>query len=93
VPATLWHWAQGSPSPPSSSGGGSPVRFAPVHERTRVAVARMHRALWPGDRRREARVAPPVPERIRRGCGWVALVATVTLILAFVSTPGPRELG
>jgi hypothetical protein len=31
----------------------------------------------------------PVPERIRRGCGWVALVATVTLIVAFVSTQDP----
>jgi hypothetical protein len=28
----------------------------------------------------------PVPERIRRGCGWVALVATVALIAAFAST-------
>jgi hypothetical protein len=32
----------------------------------------------------------PVPERIRRGCGWVALIATVALILAFVSTPDPE---
>jgi hypothetical protein len=31
----------------------------------------------------------PVPERIRRGCGWVALVATVTLIVAFASTQDP----
>lgn len=31
----------------------------------------------------------PVPERIRRGCGWVALVATVALIVAFVSTQDP----
>jgi hypothetical protein len=33
----------------------------------------------------------PVPERIRRGCGWVALVATVALILAFVSTQGSER--
>jgi len=31
----------------------------------------------------------PVPERIRRGCGWVALVATVALIVAFASTDDP----
>jgi hypothetical protein len=31
----------------------------------------------------------PVPERIRRGCGWVALVATVLLIVAFASTQDP----
>jgi hypothetical protein len=31
----------------------------------------------------------PVPERIRRGCGWVALVATVALIAAFASTQDP----
>jgi hypothetical protein len=31
----------------------------------------------------------PVPDRIRRGCGWVALVATVALIVAFVSTQDP----
>lgn len=31
----------------------------------------------------------PVPERIRRGCGWVALVATVALIVAFASTQDP----
>ena len=27
----------------------------------------------------------PVPERIRRGCGWVALLATIALFLAFAS--------
>jgi hypothetical protein len=31
----------------------------------------------------------PVPERIRRGCGWVALLATVALVAAFVSTQDP----
>jgi hypothetical protein len=31
----------------------------------------------------------PVSERIRRGCGWVALVATVVLIAAFASTQDP----
>jgi hypothetical protein len=31
----------------------------------------------------------PVPERIRRGCGWVALIATMALFVAFVSTPDP----
>jgi hypothetical protein len=31
----------------------------------------------------------PVPERIRRGCGWTALAATVVLLLAFVSTEDP----
>jgi hypothetical protein len=31
----------------------------------------------------------PVPERIRRGCGWVALVATLALIAAFASTQDP----
>ena len=31
----------------------------------------------------------PVPERIRRGCGWVALVAIVVLFAAFVSTQSP----
>ncbi len=31
----------------------------------------------------------PVPERIRRGCGWAALVATVALIAAFASTQDP----
>jgi hypothetical protein len=33
----------------------------------------------------------PVPERIRRGCGWVALVGTVALIAAFASTQGADE--
>jgi acyltransferase-like protein len=33
----------------------------------------------------------PVPERIRRGCGWVALAATVALIAAFVSTQDPER--
>jgi hypothetical protein len=33
----------------------------------------------------------PVPERIRRGCGWVALIATVALILAFASTSDPES--
>lgn len=33
----------------------------------------------------------PVPERIRRGCGWVALIATVALILALVSAPDPES--
>jgi Acyltransferase family len=33
----------------------------------------------------------PVPERIRRGCGWVALVATVALIVAFASTQGSER--
>ncbi len=31
----------------------------------------------------------PVPDRIRRACGWVALVATLALILAFTSTESP----
>jgi hypothetical protein len=31
----------------------------------------------------------PVPDRIRRGCGWVALVATVVLLVAFASTRDP----
>jgi hypothetical protein len=31
----------------------------------------------------------PVPDRIRRGCGWVALLATVALIVAFASTQDP----
>ncbi|HEX4941465.1 MAG TPA: acyltransferase family protein, partial [Actinomycetota bacterium] len=31
----------------------------------------------------------PVPDRIRRGCGWVALLATIALILAFASTQDP----
>ncbi|HEX6579880.1 MAG TPA: acyltransferase [Actinomycetota bacterium] len=31
----------------------------------------------------------PVPERIRRGCGWTALLATVALIVAFASTQDP----
>ncbi|HEX6581333.1 MAG TPA: acyltransferase family protein, partial [Actinomycetota bacterium] len=31
----------------------------------------------------------PVPERIRRGCGWVALLATVALIVAFASSQDP----
>lgn len=31
----------------------------------------------------------PVPDRIRRGCGWVALLATIALILAFASTQNP----
>ena len=31
----------------------------------------------------------PVPERIRRGCGWVAMIATAALILAFASTQDP----
>ena len=41
----------------------------------------------------------PVPERIRRGCGWVTLVATVALILAVLSEnqerpgPSPSEAG
>jgi hypothetical protein len=30
----------------------------------------------------------PVPERIRRGCAWVALAATVAVIAAFASTGG-----
>ncbi|HET9672840.1 MAG TPA: acyltransferase [Actinomycetota bacterium] len=30
----------------------------------------------------------PIPERIRRGCGWVTMVATVALIAAFASTGG-----
>jgi hypothetical protein len=28
----------------------------------------------------------PVPDRIRRGCGWVAMFATAALILAFAAT-------
>jgi hypothetical protein len=31
----------------------------------------------------------PVPERIRRGCAWVAVTATAALILAFASTQDP----
>jgi hypothetical protein len=31
----------------------------------------------------------PVPDRIRRGCGWVAVGATVALFSAFVSTGDP----
>lgn len=31
----------------------------------------------------------PVPERIRRGCGWTALAATVALLVAFASTEDP----
>jgi hypothetical protein len=31
----------------------------------------------------------PVPERIRRACGWVAVIATAALILAFASTQDP----
>ena len=31
----------------------------------------------------------PVPDRIRRGCGWVALIGTFALIVAFVSTLDP----
>ena len=31
----------------------------------------------------------PVPERIRRGCGWVALVGIVVLLAAFASTQDP----
>jgi hypothetical protein len=31
----------------------------------------------------------PVPERIRRGCGWVSLVATIALVAIFASTADP----
>lgn len=31
----------------------------------------------------------PVPDRIRRGCGWVALIATTALIAFFVLTQDP----
>jgi hypothetical protein len=31
----------------------------------------------------------PVPDRIRRGCGWIALAATVALIVAFASSQDP----
>ena len=33
----------------------------------------------------------PVPERIRRGCGWTALLATAALIVAFASTQDPDQ--
>lgn len=31
----------------------------------------------------------PVPDRIRRGCGWVAVIATFALVVAFASTQDP----
>ena len=32
----------------------------------------------------------PVPDRIRRGCGWVALIATAALIAAFAASRDPE---